>query len=336
MRKKRKISSPPSPKEYRIKRLKTEQEWTIYKKPDSIETIDDLIAFTYTYTDKHININRLKAIIPHLRELNGMVGLTSVKKVLIDMIMHFSQGQHRKNEDYLHMVVYGPPGCGKTSLCRILGKILSGLGILPKDTFTIVKRTDLIAKYLGQTAHRTEELLKKCLGGVMFIDEAYSLAPKHGDHDSFAKEAIDFLNQFLSDHKDDLVCIVAGYEEELNATFFAVNPGMKSRFPWRFKIEPYTNKELFEIFKRMVQKDGFTIEENSINDAFFGNNKEYFTFAGRDIENFIAKCKYIHTRNTFGLQPNKIFSSKDINQGFAEHKKHQVQVDKGPPPGMFI
>jgi len=328
---------PPSPRNERKKRKREDTKWTIYEKPDNIKTIEDLIAFTYTYNDKFIDTERLKKIIPHLLELNKMVGLTAVKRVLLDMIMHFSQGNHKKNEDYLHMVVCGPPGCGKTSLCRILGKILSGLGILPKDTFTIVKRTDLIAKYLGQTAHRTEELLKKCLGGVMFIDEAYSLAPKNNDRDSFAKEAIDFLNQFLSEHKDDLVCIVAGYEEELNSTFFAMNPGLKSRFPWRFKIEPYNNKELFEIFKGMIKKDNLSYDKDAIDPAFFETNKKYFTHAGRDIETFITKTKYIHTRNTFGKPPTRILSKKDIDDALGEHKSHQlVEYNDEPPPGMYI
>jgi SpoVK/Ycf46/Vps4 family AAA+-type ATPase len=304
--------------------------------PSSIDSIRDLLAFAYTYHGPNVNVEKLKGITEPLLELDRMVGLKTTKRTILDMIMHFVQGRHKKNEDYLHMVVCGPPGCGKTSFCRILGKILAGLRILSKDTFTIVKRTDLVAKYLGQTSHRTEELLNKCLGGVMFIDEAYQLAPRDSDRDSFSKEAIDFLNQFLSEHKDDLACIIAGYEEELDKTIFSMNEGLKRRFPWKFIIDPYTNEELLEIFNRMIEKIGYQVEEDAINATTFATNTEWFKFAGGDIETFITKCKFIHTRNTFGQPPNNIFSKQDIEDAIGDHKKHKKIISNDPPPGIYL
>ena len=327
---------PPSPREYRKRRRRDHDMWSIMEVPSSIDSIRDLLAFAYTYHGPNVNVEKLKGITEPLVELDRMVGLKTTKRTILDMNMHFVQGRHKKNEDYLHMVVCGPPGCGKTSFCRILGKILAGLKILPKDTFTIVKRTDFIAKYVGHTAHQTEELLNKCKGGVMFIDEAYQLAPRDSNRDSFAKEAIDFLNQFLSEHKDDLACIIAGYEEELEKTIFSMNEGLKRRFPWKFNIDPYTNEELLEIFNRMIEKIGYQVEEDAINATTFATNTEWFKFAGGDIETFITKCKFIHTRNTFGQTPNNIFSKQDIEDALEDHKKHKNTVSNDPPPGIYL
>lgn len=330
-------TSPGSPREYRKKRRRIDYDiWSLVEAPTEINDIKDLIAFTYTYRGSHVDVERLKAIIGPLLELDRMVGLKTTKRTILDMIMHFVQGRHKKNDDYLHMVVCGPPGCGKTSFCRILGKILAGLKVLPKDTFTIVKRTDFVAKYLGQTAHRTENILKKCKGGVMFIDEAYSLAPRDSDRDSFAKEAIDFLNQFLSEHKDDLACIIAGYEDELERTIFSMNEGLKRRFPWKFVIDPYTNEELLEIFNRMLEKAGYTVEKDAITANFFKENKEFFKFAGGDIETFITKCKFVHTRNTFGKEPDNIFTKQDIIDALKNHKKNRSVKHDEVPFGMYL
>ena len=126
----------------------------------------------------------------------------------------------------------------------------SKIGILKKNVFKKVTRSDLVAGYLGQTALKTNDVIQSCLGGCLFIDEAYSLV--NNDLDSFSKECIDTLNESLSRYKDNLMVIIAGYEKELNEIFFTSNPGLESRFIWRFKITPYTAKELFEILKNFI------------------------------------------------------------------------------------
>lgn len=327
-------------KEYRKKRRRVEKDEPPIpitgKVPDKIDSIEDLIQFTYSYNGTNIDITKLKRIVPALLELNSMIGLKNTKTSILDMIMHFVQGRHRKNQDYLHMVVCGPPGTGKTTFCRILGKILAGVGVLSKGTFTVLKRTDFVAKYLGQTAHKTEKILKEVKGGVAFIDEAYSLAPRDSDRDSFAKEAIDFLNQFLSEHKDDFCCIIAGYEEQLENTIFSMNNGLKRRFPWKFVIDPYTEHELYQICCKMVKESGYTLAEGAIDPKFFLENKDHFKFAGGDIETFITKCKFIHTRNTFGKSADSVLTKKDITDAITEHKKHKGGKDNQPPIMMYM
>ncbi len=145
--------------------------------------------------------------------------------------------------DFMHTVIYGPPGSGKTEVAKIIGRIFSNLGILNKKIFKKVSRNDLVAGYLGQTAIKTKDMIKASLGGVLFIDEAYSLGNSE-KRDSFAKECVDTLCEALSEHKHNWMVIIAGYEKELNDCFFSLNEGLNSRFTWRFKLDAYKPCEL--------------------------------------------------------------------------------------------
>ena len=172
-----------------------------------------------------------------------MVGMKTLKETLLNQILYFMQKLHanEKCNDFKHTVIYGPPGTGKTEIAKLLGKIYSKIGILNSNNdfiFKKVTRNDLIAGYLGQTAIKTRGVINQCIGGVLFIDEAYSLG-SHNDNDSFSNECIDILCEALSDHKDNLMVIIAGYEDEINNRFFSINKGLKSRFIWKFNIENY-------------------------------------------------------------------------------------------------
>jgi hypothetical protein len=161
-----------------------------------------------------------------------------------------------KNNKKLHTVICGPPGTGKTELANIIANIYFKLGILGKNSVVSVKRTDLIGKWLGHTAIKTQEIINSAIGGVLLIDEAYSLGNKEG-RDSFAKECIDTLNQNLMLLKDKLICIIVGYEDKLNECFFSQNEGLKSRFDWWHRIEKYNDKELFLILKQKMKNSGW-------------------------------------------------------------------------------
>jgi hypothetical protein len=174
---------------------------------------------------------------------------------------------YEKNKDMIHTVIEGPPGVGKTTLGYIIGEIYSNLDIIeqPKNTnktnqlkFKIVKRSDLVAKYLGQTSHRTQEVINSILGGVLFIDEAYSLGNNDVD-DSYSKECLDTLNQNLSEKKNQFLCIIAGYKNALEKNFFAYNEGLRRRFPFTYTIEEYTPNELKNIFLGMLE-DSWGVE----------------------------------------------------------------------------
>ena len=176
-------------------------------------------------------------------------------------------------------------------------------------------RADLIAGYLGQTAIKTKEAMENQLGGVLFIDEAYALG-NNEKRDSFAKECIDTLCEGLSNHKNNLMVIIAGYEKELEECFFNYNDGLNSRFTWRFHIDDYTPEELKLIFEKKVKDADWTLKKN-IKTSWFEKNKDYFKFFGRDMETLFAKTKIAHSRRVFckNEKEKTILTKEDLDKG---------------------
>ena len=218
--------------------------------------------------------------------------------------------------DFKHTVIYGPPGTGKTEVAKILGKIYSKIGILKNNIFKKVTKNDLVGQYLGQTAIKTKSVINQCLGGVLFIDEAYSLGSKDSI-DIFSKECIDTLCEALSSHKNDLMVIIAGYEKELDENFFSVNQGLNSRFIWRYNIEKYSTKELMEIFIKKVNEATWSFK-NPCDEKWFESKKFYFTNYGRDMENLFLSIKIVHSRRIFGkpFEEKKMITQEDMDKGF--------------------
>lgn len=290
-----------------------------------INDISDILKLIDTYKNDpsikyNIDMKALHDIKEPLEELNNMIGMKCLKNNIVDQILYFVQKLHKNNNssgEFLHTVIYGPPGTGKTEIAKIMGKIYSKIGILSKGTFKKVTRSDLIAGYLGQTALKTKDVIKEALGGVLFIDEAYSLGNPE-KRDSFAKECIDTLCEALSANKDNLMVIIAGYEKELKESFFAFNQGLDSRFTWRFKTDEYTAEDLNQIFIKMVRDIGWEIDaEKKIMNDWFKKNKDYFHFYGRDIETLLTKIKIAHSRRVFCLpeKDKKRINLKDLDKG---------------------
>ena len=271
----------------------------------------------------NINMKALHKIKEPLSKLNNMIGMNNLKTNIVDQILYFIQDLHKitkvnQGNDFMHTVIYGPPGTGKTEIAKIMGSIFSKMGILKKNTFTKATRSDLIAGYLGQTALKTREMIKNSLGGVLFIDEAYALGNPE-KRDSFAKECIDTLCEGLSDNKDNLMVIIAGYEKDLKECFFNYNPGLESRFTWRFKTDDYDHKELKAIFIKKIKDAGWSYKsDNLISDNWFEKHMEYFKYYGRDMETLFSKTKIAHARRVFCLPVEKktIINKKDIKKGF--------------------
>lgn len=316
-----------------IKRTPTPKNELIVKKQVIIEkevnSVSDMLDLIQTYQlspeiEYNINMKALHNMKDSLIELNNMIGMKEIKTNIVDQILYFVQHLHKSKNgegDFMHTVIYGPPGTGKTEVAKIMGKLFCKMGVLEKDKFLKVTRSDLIAGYLGQTAIKTRDVIKDALGGVLFIDEAYSLGNPE-KRDSFSKECIDTLCEGLSDHKDKLMVIIAGYEEELKECFFNYNKGLDSRFTWRFKTEEYTPQDLYEIFLKKVKDAGWEVEENAkINSQWFTNNIEYLKFFGRDIETILSKTKIAHSRRVF-CKPDEIkkkITLEDLENGFQKY-----------------
>jgi stage V sporulation protein K len=203
-----------------------------------------------------------------LAELDALEGLESVKtqmRDLIDQVKTFKirEAQNLRNPEMSqHMVFTGNPGTGKTTVARIVGKIYHALGILSKGHLVEVDRDDLVGQYIGHTAVKTKEVIEKAAGGVLFIDEAYSLKRDGSSSNDFGIEAIDTLNKAMEDLRGDLVVIAAGYKNEMKA-FINANPGLRSRFRTYIDFEDYTGKELCDIFLRILKKNDYKITEDA-------------------------------------------------------------------------
>ena len=196
------------------------------------------------------------------KELEGYIGLTVIKKEVQSLINLVTVQKLRQQNDLpvedlsLHMVFSGNPGTGKTMIARLMSRIYKSLGILSKGQLVEVDRGGLVAGYVGQTAIKTGEAVKKAMGGVLFVDEAYALTD-HGEND-YGQEAVDTLLKAMEDNRDDLVVIVAGYTE-LMEQFVHSNPGLESRFNRFMHFPDYTVEELLAIFNMRCEKSGYTL-----------------------------------------------------------------------------
>lgn len=285
-------------------------------------------------TEYNIDLKSLHNICSELEELNKMIGMKTLKSSILDQLVYFMQDFHLSNgnSDFKHTVLYGPPGTGKTEIAKIIGTMYSKLGILQKNVFKKVTRNDLVAGYLGQTAIKTKNVIQECLGGVLFIDEAYSLANSY-ENDSYSKECIDTLCEALSDHKNNLMVIIAGYENELNNTFFKANPGLESRFMWRFKTDCYNAPELKNIFMKKVNDANWTIAETTITNDWFEKRKDNFPSYGRDMEMMFSYAKIAHSRRIYGKpkETKKCLNINDLDRGYEmllENRKKENPIKK--------
>jgi len=285
---------------------------------DLINIIDDNEC--RSDTEYNIDLKSLHNIKSELIELNNMIGMDNMKQSIVDQLLYFIQNLHvgKDSGDFKHTVIYGPPGTGKTEIAKIIGKMYSKMGILKNNVFKKVTRSDLIGGYLGQTAIKTKKVIEECIGGVLFIDEAYSLANSERE-DSYSKECLDTICESLSDHKNDLMVIIAGYEDELNETFFRVNKGLQSRFIWRFTMDEYSSLELMNIFKKKVVDQEWRFEnEDAIKEKWFIERKDNFKSFGRDMELLFTYTKICHGRRIYGKDKElrKGISINDINKGY--------------------
>ena len=193
-----------------------------------------------------------------------LVGLTSVKSEIHTLVNVARVREMRKREGLkaprasYHMVFVGPPGTGKTTVARLVAQIFHALGLLSKGHLVEVDRAELVAGYVGQTAIKTDACVRQALGGLLFIDEAYSLAG--GSDQDFGHEAIETLLKLMEDHRDDLVVIAAGYRDRMEG-FVESNPGLRSRFTRFVDFPDYTPDELTTIFLRLAEEEGYTLAE---------------------------------------------------------------------------
>lgn len=230
-------------------------------------------------------------------DLNALVGLDNIKKDVADLINLVKMQKMRRDRGLksvpvsLHLVFSGNPGTGKTTVARILARLYKQIGVLSKGQLVEVDRSALVAGYVGQTATKTQEKIKEAMGGILFIDEAYTLVKKEGN--DFGQEAIDTLLKEMEDHRDDFVVIVAGYTKPME-DFINSNPGLKSRFNKYMYFEDYTKDELLTIFQGFCDKYQYQLDESAQKavseklEQMTSEKKENFANA-REVRNLFEK-----------------------------------------------
>ncbi len=217
---------------------------------------------TSAHANKDLPIPRNLNESAAFKQLESLIGLEEVKKTLAELTA-FSLVQKKREAQQLktgpvvmHMVFKGNPGTGKTTVARLLGQVLNELDILSKGHLLEVERADLVGEYIGHTAQKTREMIKQSLGGIMFVDEAYTLS--QGGEKDFGREAIATIVKGMEDQRNNLLVVLAGYSSEMNR-FIASNPGLKSRFPMHIEFPDYNDEELFRIALQMYEERDYQL-----------------------------------------------------------------------------
>jgi len=249
-------------------------------------------------------------------ELNQLVGLKKVKEMFNDLV-NLIELKNKTKDDLkikninLHMVFLGNPGTGKTTVARIIAEMLYNLKYVKQNKLIEVSSKDLVAEYVGQTAPKTMAVIQKALGGVLFVDEAYSLASGQGQGNSFNEEAIATLIQAMENYRDELVVIFAGYTKEMQ-DFLNANSGIVSRIGYTVEFEDYTTEQLIEIFKQFMERAGFEVEKDAIDKVaeIIEEYKGTKNFGNaRFVRNIYEKSIVKHASNTKGKKQKKILKT---------------------------
>jgi hypothetical protein len=292
-----------------------------FKHTGPIKSLDDLIELgnDYINTDVkyryNINMKKLSKMVDALQEFNSLIGMKKIKKAIFNKIIFYLQ-ELEDNKDMLHMAIQGSPGVGKTCIIGILAKIYRALGFLSKGHIVKVKRDDFVAGFLGQTSIKTRKLLEKAKGGILVIDEAYSLGNEE-QRDSYSKEAIDMLTAYLSEEADDMICIIAGYEHQLDKCFFAYNEGLNRRFT-RYTIDEYSPEELRKIYLKIVKEKKW---------CFLKDTKQDIDKRRKHINEINNKIRNIEKENE-SLNIKQLKQNLDeLKNKLNEQKNEEVEYD---------
>jgi hypothetical protein len=251
------------------------------------------------------------------------------------------EGKSDSEDPLLNTVIYGPPGCGKTTIAHFLAKLYLKFGILENGKIIKGDRSNLIGQWVGETAIKTKKILSQALGGILFIDEAYQLGHAvDGNRCPFAYECINTITQFITEHEGRITIILAGYKKDIQENFFAQNEGLDRRFPWKYTLERNNPDELVQIFKLQAKKSGYSVatdKDGILKPDFFHNEKDMFPYSGGDTQTLFDKCKMVHDKRMFShLHSDNIISKTDLDKGYEIYKKIKDEhKDNGLPIGMY-
>ena len=302
-------------------------------KLNNIDVVDDKFLDKYNQSiddDIEQDVNIKSNTKPALQQLDELIGLDDIKKQIHQIINYIKLNKERGKMPMLHMCFEGPAGSGKNEVARLVGQTFKEENILPKGQFIEVSRGDLVAGYVGQTALKTQEVIDRAKGGVLFIDEAYSLNPRDSGKD-FGAECISTLIKAMEDNRDNLCVILAGYTEDMQQ-LLKTNRGFSSRIQFELQFPDYTADELYQIFKKMVKAEGYKLLSNirpTLIEHFEKARQQENFGNGRYARSLFEKVKFEQadrcaTDNTADV--NTITKSDIIN--VIEHLEPNIQKEK--------
>jgi SpoVK/Ycf46/Vps4 family AAA+-type ATPase len=296
-----------------------------------INNLGDLIKLGESYDSKEtkkyvINLKILNGCVPELKELNNVIGMNSIKQRILDFFFFYFQNFTKKDQgkEMMHTIIEGPPGSGKTEVAKILGKLYYKMGLVKQNKFTEASRCDFIGEFVGHTERNCKKIFEKARGGILFIDEAYSLGYSSGglSTGSYAQVVIDILTKKLTEQKGETIVMLAGYKDELAKSLFSHNKGLARRFPYKFTIEKYSAMDLKRIYEKMVKDNGWLV--GRISEKFFKTNYKLFPYFGGDMENLWSQTKIVHSRRVFGkdIKLRKYIVQRDVDNAFTLFMKN--------------
>ncbi|MEV4002801.1 AAA family ATPase [Actinomadura sp. NPDC049753] len=241
-----------------------------------------------------------------LARLSAMTGLEEVKREIKDLLDLLASARRRRAagleaEPFTgHLIFAGPPGTGKTTVARLYGELLTALGVLAQGQVVEAARVDLVGQYVGHTAHKTTEVFERARGGVLFIDEAYTLSRPGGSGHDFGQEAIDTLVKLMEDHRDEVIVIAAGYTDEMQG-FLATNPGLASRFARTLTFQPYPVEGLASIFVKKAEAADYRVPDatrEALTGYLTANRDRFREGNGREVDKLVRSAITAHARRT--------------------------------------
>lgn len=293
----------------------------------NLKNIEDIVEFENHPNRfdffKNSKFERLYKLIPSCKDLKNIIGMEKVKSQLFKQIGYFLHGLNN-SEEINHVIITGEPGVGKTTLAKIISKIYLSMGFLKNEKFIEAKRSDLIGQYCGHTAIKTQKVINSADGGVLFIDEVYSLGNRE-KRDAFTKECIDTINQNLTEKTDKFLCIVAGYKDDVKECFLDYNKGLERRFPIRFELESYSEESLLQIMLKFIRDEKWSFEENKKLLDLIKENKDILKFQAGDIRTIFQFSKENYSSRLFSESietgsGDKILNISDFEYAFKKFK----------------
>jgi stage V sporulation protein K len=278
---------------------------------------------------KGINLKIIAGMIKELINLSEMEGLVNIKQNIVDNLLYFMKnGKEVLDRNLLNIAIYGPPGVGKTTLAGHIAKLYRKVGILNNDKIIKAKRSDLIGQYLGETSLKTQKVIDNIEGGILLIDEVYSLGHSEG-RDSYSKECLDVLTHNLGEKPTKFICIVAGYEEDIEECFFSINRGLKRRFPFVYRIDKCNTPIITKFTVNLLKKKGWKIEENGekILREFIEKNNSNFSCNMGDAENIVLKLEIKSHSENILTNGEKIINKEIIRSVFGDDDSEIVNND---------